>query len=64
MIAGLERLTSIGQASRLEIQVRVDFAILSPNSAEQQARFPCCSLEVSSYFGKAQSLSISLQIPG
>ena len=42
---------SVGQSCRLEIQERVDVAILSPMSAgqagspETQAGFLCCSLE-------------------
>lgn len=34
---GLESPESIEQAGRLEVQVRVDFAALSPNSVGQQA---------------------------
>lgn len=36
MIWGLESPKSVGQTGRLEVEVRVDFAVLSPNSAGQQ----------------------------
>lgn len=35
-LAHIKVLKSIMQAARLEVRVRVDFAILSPNSAELQ----------------------------
>lgn len=38
MIPKPENTKSVGEASRLEIQVRVNVAVLSSNSAEQQAR--------------------------
>lgn len=56
VLAGLKL---VGQASRLEIQLRVDVAFLSPKSTAQvssletQARFLYCSLEAKFLLQKA-----------
>lgn len=59
-LAHIKVLKSIMQAARLEVQVRVDFAILSPNSAGLQVGNSGWVLENSFYFGKPQSLFLRL----
>lgn len=59
-LAHIKVLKSIMQAARLEVRVRVDFAILSPNSAGLQVGNSGWVLENSFYFGKPQSLFLRL----
>lgn len=60
-LQGLVSSKSVGQTSRLEIQVRVDVVVLSPKSAgrgtRQETQAGCCGLEDNwFFFGKLQCL--------
>lgn len=55
-IVGLARPKSVRQVHRLEVQVRIDVAVLSPKSVgpaswlETQASFLCCSPKAEFFF--------------